>query len=896
MSSRFVRVSAILLSASVAGIWACGDSPVDGGGQPEPPAPRPTTISVVSGGSQTGTVGQALPSDVVVRVDDQNGAAMANRAVAFAVVSGGGSVDPFADTTDASGNASVSWTMGTATGAQQLRATVTTASGLNATVDATATADVADSVDVAHGDNQVGIVSAALSDSVVVKVFDQYGNAVPNYGVTFAVGSGGTGSVNPTSTTTDAAGEAWTRWTLGPEIAVQTVDVDAGGIKNDPLSFSAQGTDLTVTQIAPDPIVEGQSATITGTGFSGTLTNNTVLVKGIAGTVTASTTTTITFTVPALDCQPAQDVSVQVFVSGLPSVPTSHAMTPASFVNVQVGEMLRVEDPNDFCFQLAASGTAEEYLVGVQAVGETMDRLTAIAVTGTKDPAAPAPPAMLPSLFAVPQLGSDPLSRETARTRRWAAHRQAEAELRAMERRLLPTPPRGRVMRVAGSGPYRVPPTVTVGDTLPFKVPDLDSDDFCDNFFDITTVVRVVGTKGIWLEDVANPTPGYSVADFQSLSDQLDDPIYDKDVEFFGAPSDLDANSRIVVVVSERVNERGTTLGFVVSSDLFPNAAQPTGCPSSNEAEVYYAKAPDPTGSACPGCTEYPVDQAIVDAPFLIAHEFAHIIQFGRRIAAAATDFQSRWELEGQATFAEEVVGYAYEGRSSGQDYGLSVAFDVPNLSTVDWYASGFIDLAVYFGWQGFDSKTAAAPHECTWVGRASDGPIGPCLESRNPYGTPWTLLRWLSDHLGGTFPGGEAGVQRALIDGDIAGFANAEAELGVDMNEVLAKWAAMLYLDGRPGFVPFDPELVLPSWNLYDVYHAVVSIPGGTFQLRESLRLVPQASVFGDFSRSANVRDASNYYLLVSGASRPAVSIKARDGTNNPLPTHMQYWIVRTQ
>jgi hypothetical protein len=416
-------------------------------------------------------VGQALASDVVVRVDDQNGAAMANQAVAFAVTSGGGSVDPFADTTDASGNASASWTMGTAAGAQQLRATVSTASGLNTLVDATATADVADSVDVAHGDNQVGIVSAALFDSVVVKVFDQYGNAVPDHGVTFAVGSGGTGSVNPTNTMTDAAGEAWTRWTLGPEIAVQTLDVNAGGIKNDPLSFSAQGTNLTITQIAPDPIVEGQSATITGTGFSATPADNTVLVEGIAGTVTASTTTSITFTVPTFDCLPAQDVSVQVFVTALPSVPTDHAMTPASFVSLQVGEMLRVEDPNDFCFQLAASGSAEEYLIGVQAVGE-VERLTPITVTGAKDPAAPAPPALLPSLLSVPQVrGWDPLA-GNARARRWAAHRQAEAELRAKERRLMPTPSRGGFMRAAASGRTRVPPATAVGDTLAFKVPD----------------------------------------------------------------------------------------------------------------------------------------------------------------------------------------------------------------------------------------------------------------------------------------------------------------------------------------------------------------------------------------------------------------------------------------
>jgi hypothetical protein len=95
---------------------------------------------------------------------------------------------------------------------------------------------------------------------------------------------------------------------------------------------------------------------------------------------------------------------------------------------------------------------------------------------------------------------------------------------------------------------------------------------------------------------------------------------------------------------------------------------------------------------------------------------------------------------------------------------------------------------------------------------------------------------------------------------------------------------------------VATDPELALPSWDLHGIYHDTVSVPGSSFFLIPALRLEPKTASFGDFSQSASVRDASNYYLLVSGASRPAVAIKARDLSGNPLPTHMQYWIVRTQ
>ena len=213
----------------------------------------------------------------------------------------------------------------------------------------------------------------------------------------------------------------------------------------------------------------------------------------------------------------------------------------------------------------------------------------------------------------------------------------------------------------------QIPPGVIVGDIVPIRFPNISLADFCINFISISTEVKHIGTRGVWLEDVANPSGGYSAADYQSLSDQLDNPIYDKDVEYFGVPTDLDGNSKIGVVITHEVNKVGDLLGFVVGTDLLPLST----CPSSNEGEVYYGIAPDPTGAAG---TPYPTATAVADAPPLIAHEFTHIIQFGRRIAASAPTFLSAWEAEGQATLAEEVVGHVYEGRSGGTDIGLLLA------------------------------------------------------------------------------------------------------------------------------------------------------------------------------------------------------------------------------
>ena len=76
-------------------------------------------LSVASGGSQSGSFGAMLAAPVVLKVVDAYGNPVAGTAVTFAVASGGGSVGTPSATTNASGLASTTWTLGSS-GAQSI--------------------------------------------------------------------------------------------------------------------------------------------------------------------------------------------------------------------------------------------------------------------------------------------------------------------------------------------------------------------------------------------------------------------------------------------------------------------------------------------------------------------------------------------------------------------------------------------------------------------------------------------------------------------------------------------------------------------------------------------------------------------------------------------------------
>ncbi|HEU4453730.1 MAG TPA: Ig-like domain-containing protein [Longimicrobium sp.] len=253
------RLSLAIPLLAVLGAAAC-DSPSDSGRGRVPAA-----VEIVSPNPQAGTAGAPLPAPVAVRVVDDRDRPVAGQAVSFVVTGGGGSVSVPTVTTDAEGLAQVTWTLGTSTAAAQtLEARVanganTFTAAFTATISAAAPATV---TAFPTGDTvRVGTPGAPISDSLAVLVRDAFGNPVPGVQVTWTAATGGGTLGSPT--TTDAAGVARSRWTLGSsateghQLALGSVAVPGAGT----IRFHAHVA-TTLTKSAGDGITTVAGAVI----------------------------------------------------------------------------------------------------------------------------------------------------------------------------------------------------------------------------------------------------------------------------------------------------------------------------------------------------------------------------------------------------------------------------------------------------------------------------------------------------------------------------------------------------------------------------------------------------------------------------------------------------------
>jgi hypothetical protein len=860
--------ASLALLAPVLLVVACGG----GGGEVGPP-PTPTAISASSGNRQSGGAGAALPEPIVARVTSASGTGVEGAVVAFTAGASSGSVSTATATTNADGIVSAVWTVGTAAGTDldTLRATVI---GLEPAVFiASVTAASVAKLTVVSGNSQIGAPGQPLATPIVAVAQDQFGNPRSDVEVTWGVTAGG-GAVSPTTSTTDSEGRASAVWTLGPNTGSHSVQAAVSAAPSILANFDATAPGgLTLASLSPTPLIEGENAVLTGIGFSATPSNNRVRIGDLEATVTAATGTSLTVRVPESNCQPARTVAVQVRVGGEASNTINQPVAPSSFTVAAVGEQVVLQNPAEFCLQFAASASPQDYLIGVQSTSEVVTSLTPVTLTSAAQPT-------LATSLPLPVLGRRPVARAVSLTpteKRRQKHYAREAPIRAWERQHFGAmrAAAGRLLTTQGrSGALSVPGDLQVGDVIPLRVAAFDGD-ACSDFATVNAAVRVIGTRGLWLEDIENPAGGFTSEDFQSLSNLFDAKIYPTDVDYFGSPSDVDGNGRIAVLITKEVNAVGGLLGFVFGGDLFGRP----DCQASNEAEIFYGATPDPNGTLALGT--YTREQGLHDIPSTVAHEFAHIIQFSRRIAINAPAPLVVWEGEGQAVLAEEVVGHAVEGRAPGQNLGAAIAFNGDDPTSIDWYTYGFVQAAAYFGYDGSPTRVSGAPEECSWL--ANEG-NGPCVQSALPYGAPWLLLRWLSDQYGPSFPGGEKGLQQAFINNPASGYANISAVVGVPIKTLLGQWAATLYTDDRAPTL--STRLTLPSWNLLDVYAGAP----------EPAQLTARSRAFASFRDAFSVRAGSAAYVRLSGASVSPTAVRIRNGSDGQLPSIMQVFVVRLQ
>lgn len=266
---------ASLLSALLAASGGCGGDSTG--------TPGPSRVTIAGGGDQAGPAGQVLANPVIVQVTDGDGDPVQGVEVRFAVAAGGGSITPAAATTDAQGNASAQWRLGTVTAdSQQVQVQVIGGDGkatTSAVVRATAQPLAAQGLVRVSSESQFAQVNVPMRDSLTVRVVDVLGNGVPGATVTWTVPSF-SGTVSPASTVTRADGTAKAVWTPGPAINPGQAMASVAGISAG-VGFSAAVSSAFTIIFSNAPAADGT--------YGDVLTINDLYIASLSGAIVRST-------------------------------------------------------------------------------------------------------------------------------------------------------------------------------------------------------------------------------------------------------------------------------------------------------------------------------------------------------------------------------------------------------------------------------------------------------------------------------------------------------------------------------------------------------------------------------------------------------------------------------
>lgn len=829
------------------GLSGCGGGEGSSPTQPDSETtPRATTISVSPSSATALALEDTTEFSATVR--DQSGTAMSGVSVSWS-----------------STTASVATVTGQGEAVAQVNGTaqiVASAAGLADT--ATLSVDQrADQVTVSPAEDSIGVGG---STQLSAEAVDANGHSIADATFTWSSSDTSVASVDSEGLAqAKSDGVVQISAELDGSSAASTLTVGTG---------AGSGATLEITDVSPSPMPEGGHVTLSGSGFASDPASNTVTVDGVTAQVTSSTATSLEIDVPLYDCQPAREVVVEVTTSGGSGSTTTPLVPDEAPVDLATGEGGLISSPGAFCLQFEETSSTERYVVGVQSASRTVSSLTPVQVIAEADDEANA--SLGPSLSLAAETDRSRIDGgEAPSTPEWLQrHRSAEQEIRRKSRRLL------REVRFAGQGAgdekvgpsLSVGPGASVGDIVSMRVPDTSAENLCTSYTEIDARVKAIGSEAILLADTANPANGFSDTDYQDFADWIDDKIFAKQVEYFGEPTDIDGNGGIVALFTKELNRTApNTHGFVIATDLVSR----TDCASSDEGEVFYGKVPDPNGKYG---SAWSTSDARIQIPSTMAHELTHVIQQSRRLSSG-NPLMDRWLAEAQATLSEEVVGHGVTGRSPGSNYGSSVAFS-EDPDGIEWYRNGIVDLIRYFGFESSSSRIAEAPDQCGWWREDSS----PCVARSLWYGVGWTFLRWISDHYGPGYAGGEAALQRAIVDADQGGWGTIEQVTGEDFDTLLAAWSAALYVDDRISGAA--AAFTIPSWDLKDIEDATV----------EAASLQPLEVGFTDWTASGEVRASSAGYVVVEGSGRPATAVRVRGSGGGVLPSSMQVWIVRLE
>ena len=645
---------------------------------------------------------------------------------------------------------------------------------------------------------------------------------------------------------------------------------------------------VSISGTNPVVLLEGATATIFGSGFSSSPELNRVSIGGLLARVTAATGAALSIEVPQADCLPPRRAVLSVAV-GERSDARTVGVTPRSKEDLELPvSYYRYTHAGNGCLHLPGDASGGEYVIGVVSTSEAPYSLTPVTMTSIAgDPTVAANQRLVAASDrhgqGVADAGSLPLASapRAARVgtatspgpenvggeRDWERHNQVMERNQEIVRQLGPASPPS-MAHARQSLAYSVSDTLTL--FAGFEAT-------CSTRDQVRAVVRRVGDNTLWLDDIENPSVTFTDSELAHLDSFYAANVREVHEDYFGGLSDIDGNNRVMILMTKQVNRLDDEDSFLGGWVWFGDLYSPAECATSNQAEIFYGRVPDPDGVYGYRWTK---QQALAYYPSLLTHEIAHLVQ-GNAAVFGGADYTT-WELEGGATLSEQLVAYGLFGHGSGQNLGWA-AYQWGR----DWYGQWVSGLSRFFGWDSEDPtnsrRVSNAPEECSWMGRPEQGNDGPCKNAfRAVYDVPSVVLRYAMDRWGDDYSGGEQALMRRLTRSPKKGLASLAEVSGWRAEQILADFYISLWIDLNGG-----NAYGMATWDLDDIWS----------RLAWSTQLRPNVSTTAEFHGRWNVRAGSTYYLhWIPRGSRGPTALRVASPSGAPVPDHVSVWALRVR
>lgn len=476
--------------------------------------------------------------------------------------------------------------------------------------------------------------------------------------------------------------------------------------------------------------------------------------------------------------------------------------------SLEVGQSVVLQQGQN-CLDLRTPGS--RYMLGVVNTGRASGSVAPFELVGrpaqaASGSAAPAPSsavAVVPAAWAGDVASAPATAEELADLRRMRTHERVLEISRDVQRRLRAP---GLSAPTAGTPSFNTvaaAPTSglrTVGDTATLRIPNINADNACNDYFPVKTRVVHVTAHAVLVEDVAAPLAGRMDSTFRSIGDEFESAMWPVLTNYFGDPlrmdAQLDANGRIVMLFSPTVNEKFENIaGFVIGCDFFKRAQ---GVPSSNEGEVFYAVVPTSETSGTGNATIAGWRRTMRST---IIHEAKHITSYAARIASDGEPEES-WLEEGTARHSEEIYARSVNGAGWKGNTGYSALACEVRPSVAGCTDRPYVMFKHYDGLYDYLGANGT---------KSPLGKVG--TDDFTFYSSAWSLVRWAAD-----LAVNEATFFRTLTSGPTTGITNLEAVAGRPWSDMVADWTMALALDDYTGLSTSRPQHVA-SWNMRNVF-----------------------------------------------------------------------------